>query len=66
MSAITVQCTHCSAKLKLKSSAAVGKKAKCPKCEKAFVVQAPAAVGGGDDPFGGFDDFGGGDDGWDT
>lgn len=39
-----VACTHCGAKLKLKSDAAAGKKVRCPKCQEVFVA---AAVGGG-------------------
>lgn len=39
--AITVECSHCHARLKLKSRSAVGKKVPCPKCKKPFVVTAP-------------------------
>lgn len=54
-SAITVQCSHCSARLTLKSSASVGKRVKCPKCQQAFVVEAPLAddFAAADDPFSG-------------
>lgn len=44
---VQVSCSHCGAKLKLKSSAALGKKIGCPKCKKPFV--AKAAAGDGDD-----------------
>jgi phage FluMu protein Com len=37
--AATVVCTHCGAKLTLKSAIAPGKKVNCPKCKKAFVVE---------------------------
>ncbi len=42
MSEISVQCTHCGVKLKLKDSSKVGKTVPCPKCKRPFVVQ-PAA-----------------------
>ena len=38
---ITIECPKCHAKLKLKNSAAVGKKIACPKCAKPFLVKAP-------------------------
>lgn len=34
-----LKCTHCGAVLKPKNPIAAGKKVKCPKCEKAFVVE---------------------------
>ncbi len=39
----TVKCSRCSTKLKLKDRSAVGKKARCPKCQTTFVVPAPPA-----------------------
>ncbi|MFN0056083.1 MAG: DUF1559 domain-containing protein [Planctomycetales bacterium] len=39
--AISVDCPHCEAKLKLKNKGAVGKKVACPKCQRPFVVPAP-------------------------
>lgn len=36
---IRVACSHCSTKLKLKDSSKIGKKVKCPKCGKPFVIQ---------------------------
>jgi hypothetical protein len=59
---LTVACSHCGAKLKLKSAAAVGKKVACPKCQKPFVVKAPEKED--DDMFGDLpmDDFGGGEE----
>jgi DNA-directed RNA polymerase subunit RPC12/RpoP len=32
-------CTHCGAKIKLKNSVSAGKKIRCPKCDKFFVVK---------------------------
>ncbi len=42
MSEISVQCSHCGVKLKLKDTSKIGKTVPCPKCKKPFVVQAPA------------------------
>ncbi len=36
---INVECPHCFSPLKLKSSASIGKKARCPKCSEPFVVE---------------------------
>ena len=41
-SPISVACPNCEATLKLKSREAEGKKVRCPKCEKPFVVKLPA------------------------
>lgn len=40
--AISAQCPHCFAKLKLKNPDLVGKKVRCPSCEEPFRVEAPA------------------------
>lgn len=37
--AISTECAHCGARLKLKSAAALGKSIRCPKCQKAFVAE---------------------------
>lgn len=39
-SPIIVACSHCSSELKLKSASMIGKKVRCPKCQKAFVIEA--------------------------
>ena len=39
--AFSVACPHCHATLKLKERAAIGKKARCPKCRESFVVESP-------------------------
>lgn len=49
---VSVACSHCGAKLKLKSSAALGKKIGCPKCKKPFVAKAAAGDGDEVDLFG--------------
>src|SRR5688572_10391194 len=36
----SIQCPHCSAKLNV-PEAALGKNARCPKCQQKFLVQAP-------------------------
>lgn len=41
MPSITVQCTHCRSRLKLKDRSRLGRRLGCPKCGKPFVVQAP-------------------------
>src|SRR5262245_6048941 len=45
---VSVACPHCSVRLKLKDSSAVGKTIKCPKCAKSFTAEvaapAPAAA----------------------
>src|SRR5688500_7997068 len=38
----SIICTHCGATLKTKTAVKPGKKFKCPKCGKAFAVEAPA------------------------
>lgn len=38
---LSVRCPKCRAKLKLKSSKAVGKEVPCPKCGEAFVIKLP-------------------------
>ena len=38
---IKVSCPHCGAKMKLASARSLGKRAKCPKCSKAFVTELP-------------------------
>lgn len=40
--AVTVRCSGCNAKLRIKSRKANGKKIVCPKCEHEFVIQLPA------------------------
>lgn len=40
--AFQVPCPKCKAKLKIRSRAAAGKRATCPKCQHAFVVKLPA------------------------
>ena len=40
-STFTVECTHCSASLKVRNASHIGKKVRCPRCEKAFIIEAP-------------------------
>jgi hypothetical protein len=40
--AVSAQCPHCLAKLKLKNPDLVGKKVRCPSCQEPFRVEAPA------------------------
>ncbi|MEW4527033.1 hypothetical protein [Maioricimonas sp. JC845] len=58
---ISAQCSHCQATLKLKNRSAVGRKARCPKCGKTFVVkpvgQTPAATDDDDDFLDGLDEL---------
>jgi predicted Zn finger-like uncharacterized protein len=41
---VSVVCPHCSVRMKLKDSSALGKTIKCPKCAKTFVAAAAGAV----------------------
>jgi hypothetical protein len=41
--AVTIKCTHCGATIKSAKPVPAGKKVKCPKCAKPFVVQGDAA-----------------------
>ena len=38
---LSITCPHCIASFKIKSTAAVGKKVNCPKCDEPFVIQKP-------------------------
>ncbi|QDU36154.1 hypothetical protein Mal4_04370 [Maioricimonas rarisocia] len=51
---ISAKCSHCQASLKLKDRSAVGRKARCPKCSRTFVIALPdeaTATAGEDDDF---------------
>ena len=41
MGAFSVRCPHCQARLSIKGEEYVGKRAKCPRCQQLFVIQAP-------------------------
>lgn len=49
MSNLVVRCPKCSKGLKLRDRSKLGKKAKCPKCEHVFVLQAPPELGSDDE-----------------
>lgn len=44
MSAISIPCPECGQALKIRDRSLLGRKAKCPKCSHAFVLQEPAEV----------------------
>ena len=56
-SAISIQCPHCQATLKLKNRKAVGKKVPCPKCKQPFVVKPLPEAEDEDDFLGDVDSF---------
>ena len=53
--AISLECTGCSKKLKVKDDAA-GKRIKCPECQAVLTVPKPESAGGEDDFLGGLDE----------
>ncbi|RMF88212.1 MAG: hypothetical protein D6741_19515, partial [Planctomycetota bacterium] len=40
---VSIQCPHCDSTLKLRNRSAEGKRVKCPRCAKPFVVRIPDA-----------------------
>lgn len=44
MASIAVPCPQCKKKLKLRDESLLGKKARCPNCKHAFVLEVPVAV----------------------
>ena len=44
MTGIAVPCPKCKKKLKLRDESLLGKKARCPNCKHAFVLQLPATA----------------------
>jgi predicted Zn finger-like uncharacterized protein len=55
--ALSIQCPHCQATLKLKNRKAIGKKVPCPKCKQPFVVKPLPEPDAEDDFLGDVDSF---------